>query len=314
VWVITDLATAGALNLTPVSVQFAPGGPYVAPTPESLAAAARTMKRDPSGTLVPDPDAGPPADGAAPYPLTFVEHALAPAQPLRTEGDAADPCGLRSVSQGLLKDWLAYVTGPGQALLPPVMALPADLRAEAGAAVDVVGASPTTGPCASETPGGGDAPGPGGSGAFGGDLSGGGFAGGDGGLGGPGDYGSFGPDGGDLPAELGAPADGTGATAGSTPPAVTAADDRPLPEYAGNRFAGPAGAALALTGLVGLTTLAAMLTSRAGRPPVVLTGGSGPGPDPEPLDVLDVLDVQGDPRAPAGGGDGMTIAQDRVIR
>ena len=149
-WVLTDLATAKALGLTPVSIENAAGA-FVAPTAASLEAAVATMKPDENGLLVSDPAATAPSAPAAaaavadPYPLTFVEYALAPAEPLVDEAT----CSVRSSSQALLERWLAYVTGDGQQALPAgFVPLTPALATEAKESIAKVGrATPVTGPC-----------------------------------------------------------------------------------------------------------------------------------------------------------------------
>lgn len=169
-WFLTDLATATQLGITPVAIQGPDGGEFVVPTPESLAAAVPLMTTEENGTRSPDPQASAPAEGPTPYPLTFVEYALAPAEPLLD----AD-CSPRGASQALLGDWLTYVTSDeGQAALADgFVPLTAELRAEAAASIAAVGASTPTGPCAPEDPpvpppvdgpNPVDAPGPGGGG------------------------------------------------------------------------------------------------------------------------------------------------------
>jgi len=141
-WVLTDLATAEALGLTPVQIENA-NGQFVAPTPEAMAAAVPKMVRDTYGVLISDPKASAAAGQAQPYPLTFVEYALAPAEPL-----LAEDCSTRDQSQTLLKAWLQYITGPGQEKLAAGMVpLTADLRGDASKAVAMVGASEVTGTC-----------------------------------------------------------------------------------------------------------------------------------------------------------------------
>jgi hypothetical protein len=137
IFVLTDLQTANALDLTPVQLPDAHGN-YVAPTAETVTAAVPTMKADDHGVLVSDPQS------SAGYPLSFVEYALVPAQPLLN-----DDCTARTDSQKLLTDWLTYVTGGGQSQLPAGMApLPDSLKAQAADAIKKVGASPVTGTCA----------------------------------------------------------------------------------------------------------------------------------------------------------------------
>ncbi|HMG39947.1 MAG TPA: hypothetical protein VK611_01405 [Acidimicrobiales bacterium] len=137
-WVWTDLATATRLGMTPVSLPNA-AGEWVAPTPASLAAAVPTMARQDNGLLAPNVAAT--APGA--YPLTMVEYALAPAEPLFDV--AGDVCAPRTDSQELLGDWLGYITGDGQAVLPNgLVPLTPGLRTEATAAIPQVGATPST--------------------------------------------------------------------------------------------------------------------------------------------------------------------------
>lgn len=147
VWFFTDLATAQALGLTVVQIENA-NGDFVAPTPESMAAAVPTMTVDEHGVRLPDPRAtGEPGATVAPYPLTFVEYGIAPTEPL---ADAAtNVC--RPTSQDLLGTWLMYVTTGGQAVLPSGLEpLPPALAAEATAAIAEVGATPSATPCTAE--------------------------------------------------------------------------------------------------------------------------------------------------------------------
>ena len=64
------------------------------------------MTVEPDGRRTPDPGAT--APGA--YPLTMIEYAMAPAEPLVDEA-----CAPRPESQQVLSSWLAFLTGPGQA-------------------------------------------------------------------------------------------------------------------------------------------------------------------------------------------------------
>jgi hypothetical protein len=143
IWILTDLATARELGIPTVAIQNG-AGEFVAPTDETLAAAAADLEEQADGTFLPDVSATTP--GA--YPLTFVEHAIAPAEPLL---DAE--CEPRSDAEALLEDWLAYATGPGQSLLPDgLVPLPSELAAEATEARTEVGAATPTGECAPEEP------------------------------------------------------------------------------------------------------------------------------------------------------------------
>ncbi len=145
IWVLTDLATAKALDLTPVSLENAKGD-FVAPTAESMAAAVTTMEPDANGVLLPDPNATAAATAAAadasaaatvePYPLTYVVYALAPAEPMV---DSA--CVVEADSQALLTSWLTYLVGDGQKNLPAgFQPLTADLHTAALSSIAKVGA------------------------------------------------------------------------------------------------------------------------------------------------------------------------------
>jgi hypothetical protein len=70
-----------------------------------------------------------------PYPLTYVEYAIAPAQPLLN----AD-CTPDTAAQTALNEWLTFLVGQGQQDLPSGMApLPSPLTAQAQAAIAKVG-------------------------------------------------------------------------------------------------------------------------------------------------------------------------------
>lgn len=143
IWVLTDLATAERLGIPTVAVQNA-AGEFVRPTATSLQAAAATLTPQEDGTFL--PDVGTTAPGA--YPLTFVEHAVAPAEPLLD-----DACAPRTESQAVLADWLEYLTGPGQSTLAPGLApLTPTLAAAASGARAEVGVATPTGDCAPEGP------------------------------------------------------------------------------------------------------------------------------------------------------------------
>ena len=148
VWIFTDLATARAFGLTPVKIQL-PNGDVPEPTDASLRAAVDRMDEDDQGIRAPDPGMTKQGDGPVPYPLTFVEYAMVPAQPLFTNAPA---CVLRPDSQDNLSTWLDFITGPGQAVLPAgMLPLPDDLADEAADRIDDVGQSEVTGPCAGKT-------------------------------------------------------------------------------------------------------------------------------------------------------------------
>jgi hypothetical protein len=116
---------------------------YVAPTQASMDAATTEMIPQADGTLLPNSD-GTPINGVEPYPLTFVEYAIAPSQPL-----LEPTCAPRTSSQQDLKQWLDYVTGAGQSELPAGMEpLTPALEDQAQAAIAQVGTAKVTGSCA----------------------------------------------------------------------------------------------------------------------------------------------------------------------
>lgn len=140
VWVLADMVTADELTLTPTALGNS-AGEFVAPTPETMTAAVAAMQPAANGILQLDPTVTAPSGQTQPYPLTYVEYAMVPAEPLV---DAT--CTTRPESQALLTSWLEYVTGPeGQTELSEGMVpLTAELKAEAAAAIAKVGASPIT--------------------------------------------------------------------------------------------------------------------------------------------------------------------------
>jgi len=140
VWVLADMATANQLTLTPTALGNS-AGQFVAPTPETMTAAVADMQPDASGILQLDPTVTAPSGQTQPYPLTYVEYAMVPAEPLV---DAT--CTARPDSQALLTSWLDYlVSSDGQAgLSQGMLPLTAELRTQATAAIAKVGASPLT--------------------------------------------------------------------------------------------------------------------------------------------------------------------------
>ena len=152
IWVMTDLATARALGMTAVAIQT-PSGSFVEPDAASMNAAVSTMAADPNGVLL--PDLGASAAVTAAYPLTFVEYALVPAEPLVD----TTTCSLRSDAQSNLKRWLAFVVGDGQRSLPEgILPLPDSLKTVANEQLARVGASAVTGSCAAAFGGGSGQP------------------------------------------------------------------------------------------------------------------------------------------------------------
>lgn len=134
IWLLTDLATANRLGLAVASIEN-DNGVFVAPTEESMNAAVATMTRTDDGRLMPDPTATVDADAVQPYPLTFVDYAIAPTSKLVDSN-----CTGRPTSQALLTAWLEYAVGDGQDLLPDgYLPLTDDLRASATEAIAKVG-------------------------------------------------------------------------------------------------------------------------------------------------------------------------------
>lgn len=118
---------------------------YVAPTQASMDAATTEMIPQADGTSLPNSD-GTPVNGVEPYPLTFVEYAIAPSQPL-----LEPTCAPRTSSQQDLKQWLDYITGSGQSELPAGMEpLTPALESQAQEAIAEVGTAKVTGTCASK--------------------------------------------------------------------------------------------------------------------------------------------------------------------
>jgi hypothetical protein len=249
IWVVTDLETATTLGLTPVSIQNS-AGQFVSPSAESMAAAVAVMSPDANGLLVSDPTVTG-AGAVQPYPLTQVEYALVPAEPL---ADASGAC--RTESQALLHDWLTYITTDGQQVLPAGMqALPPAVAAQAAAAIAQVGATPAATPCrggtmpTTTTPLGA-APIDSGAGGYGSGIGTGYPGSGYGGTG-AGSYSSTTP--------------GAAAPADPTKVELAAAASH-IPDYGGGSLANSLLAALSIVGLVVLLSIAARYTSgRGGR-------------------------------------------------
>ena len=114
IWALTDLATARSLGMTVVQIQNASGA-FVEPTQASMLAALSSMTPAADGRLVPN-FAAAAVQGVEPYPMTFVEYAIAPLKPLVDKR-----CNPRPTSQQLLSNWLTYVTHTGQQQLPAGM-------------------------------------------------------------------------------------------------------------------------------------------------------------------------------------------------
>ncbi len=94
------------------------------------------MTAQTDGTLLPNPDGGA-VNGVEPYPLTYVEYAIAPAQPLLNSDCTANTAG-----QTAMKQWLTFLVNQGQDDLPAGMApMPSSLVAQASADIAKVGAA-----------------------------------------------------------------------------------------------------------------------------------------------------------------------------
>jgi hypothetical protein len=177
-WTVTDAATAAATwggvddfaLQTPDSLTASPDqATYVSPSgPQAKAAmqaAVANMTPQADGTLLPNPQGGL-VNGVEPYPLTYVEYAIAPTQPLMN----AD-CTPNSAGQAALSQWLNFLVGGGQNDLPAGMQqLPSSLVTQAQADIAKVGsaaAACTPGSSTSSSPaasgGGGSAATPSGS-------------------------------------------------------------------------------------------------------------------------------------------------------
>jgi hypothetical protein len=243
-WALTDLATATALGLTPVSIQNA-SGEFVAPTPASLDAAVATMVPQSDGMLLPNPTATAPVGQPQPYPLTFVEYAMAPTQALVDASGCA-----RTKSQTLLATWLSYVTGTGQAQLPAGMSpLTPALAATAAQAIPRVGSTPSTSTCAPPSPTPDATQSPTGAGGSAYSRSGSGDA--------SGAYASAASSAGSDPAAAGSAADPA--------QAELAASTTPVPDYGGNSPASGLIGVATMLGIVFLVFGAAALSSGRGR-------------------------------------------------
>ncbi len=142
-WVLTDRATATELGFTSASLDSGTGTTYVAPTEATMDAAVADMTPQKDGTLVPDP-AKAAASKTPAYPLTFIEYALAPTEPLVTAS-----CKPRTGSEQLLIQWLKFLTGKGQSnMAAGLEPLTSSLQAQAAAAIAKIGTATATGKCA----------------------------------------------------------------------------------------------------------------------------------------------------------------------
>lgn len=155
-WSVTDAATAaatwGGLDdfalQTPDSISSAPAqATYVAPTQAAMQAAVANMTAQSDGTLLPNPQGGA-VNGVEPYPLTYVEYAIAPTQALMNSD-----CTPNTAAQTAMNQWLTFLVNQGQQDLPTGMApLPSSLVAQAEANIAKVGsAAPACTPTATSS-------------------------------------------------------------------------------------------------------------------------------------------------------------------
>ncbi len=129
---VMDAGTAAALDFT--GTRLAAGDSYVAPGAASLQAAA-------AGTL--NADGYFDTSSSSAYPLTYVEYAVVPTAPLLTSS-----CKPRTGQQDMLKNFLTYAVGDGQARLPAGLApIGTDLAGQAKTAIGRIGTGKATGTC-----------------------------------------------------------------------------------------------------------------------------------------------------------------------
>ena len=145
-WAVTDAATAAATwgGLADFDVQ-APDSlgqstpVFVSPNSVSMQAAVTNMVAQPDGTLSPNANGGA-VNGVEPYPLTYVEFAIVPTQPLLN----AD-CSPNTAAQQALTQWMTYLLSDGQRDLPAGMApLPNALVDQARTEISSIGTAPAS--------------------------------------------------------------------------------------------------------------------------------------------------------------------------
>jgi sortase A len=271
-WVLTDRATATALGLNAAAIENAAGA-FVAPTPSTMNAAIATMRQGANGMLLPDiagqaqaGSSGITAGGAqgevrasadVPYPLTYIEYMLVPAEPLIEPAT----CAPRADAQSLLTKWIDYVLGTGQGNLPAGLEpLPAELLSQAKVAAAKVGTAAVTGPCA-------------------GSVS---ASGGAGGVGAPGLPSGPGVNAATIPgaaAARGTSGLGTADLSQSAAGSPESSEELRLavPAFAGRRLPATTDGVLALVGIALVLSLAVFITSRQATPArgSVATGEAG---------------------------------------
>jgi hypothetical protein len=138
-WVVTDLASAAEYGWTPVAVPNGHGG-FVAPTPQSLQAAAAHMKTAADGSLALGDTSGDPNA----YPLTFVESLTTPVNPLIDQN-----CQPEKAKQDQLATFVKAAVNGGQSSMGPGMVpLTPELLSQAQDAATKVGTGTAPSACA----------------------------------------------------------------------------------------------------------------------------------------------------------------------
>jgi hypothetical protein len=141
-WVVTDLATATENGWAPVAVPNGQGG-YVAPTPQSLQAAATHLTQGADGSLTPGVTSGDPNA----YPLAFVESITAPLNPLVDTN-----CQPEKAKQDQLTTLLRAATNGGQSAMGPgLVPLSPEFLATAQTAAAKVGTGTSAAACKENT-------------------------------------------------------------------------------------------------------------------------------------------------------------------
>ena len=139
-WALLSATDADAIffGMANFAVQTPGSNPpvYVPADKTTMQAAVSGMTPQADGTLLPNAT----DHTTKAYPLTYVEYAIVPAQPLITSS-----CTLQTQTELNLFDWLDYITGAGQTELPKGMApLTTSLQAQAQAAIAKIGQTPIT--------------------------------------------------------------------------------------------------------------------------------------------------------------------------
>ena len=133
-----DLGWSRRLRPADARTRWRPVRPGDLCRPEHVVNAGSGSEHDGAtdGTLLPNPNGGA-VNRVEPYPLTYVEYAIVPTQPLLNSDCTAD-----TATQTSLNEWLTFLVNQGQNDLPVGMApLPSTLAAQANADIAKVGAA-----------------------------------------------------------------------------------------------------------------------------------------------------------------------------